>query len=176
MSKKNKDKTEGDSTLGGIGGILGGLTEMIERLGELAEKTQEISQQREFTDPNLGEQLKGIIGFNVKIGGLGGGEKLKVQPFGNIKRDEESGKTVVQEVREPMVDIFEEKDHLLVIAEMPGIGSDDVTIDIKDDVLTIRAERRGKKYGKEVLLPRSYPREKIEFSCNNGMLEIKCFE
>ena len=66
--------------------------------------------------------------------------------------------------------------HLLIVAEMPGIGSDDVTLEIKDDVLTIRAERGEKKYGKEVLLPRSYPREKMEFSCNNGMLEIKCFE
>lgn len=175
MSKKNSHKTEGDSSGGGISGFLGGLTEMIEKLGDLAEKTQEISRQREISDPNLGDQLKGIIGFNVKIGGLGE-EKLKVQPFGNIKRDEKSGETVVQEIREPMVDMFEEDDHLLIVAEMPGIGSDNVTLDIKDDVLTIRADRREKKYGKEVLLPRSYPREKIEFSCNNGMLEIKCFE
>jgi HSP20 family protein len=61
-----------------------------------------------------------------------------------------------------------------VVAEMPGIDEKDVKLDIKDDLLTIYAERGDKKYRKEVLLPRSYPREKMYISCNNGILEIKC--
>ena len=52
-----------------------------------------------------------------------------------------------------MVDVFEEEDHLLVLAELPGIGKDDIKVDLKDDVLTITAERGDKKYRKEVLLP-----------------------
>jgi hypothetical protein len=27
-----------------------------------------------------------------------------------------------------------------------------------------------------VLLPRGFRKEKMEFSCNNGMLEIKCYD
>lgn len=174
MSKKNRGKADDDNPLGGISGFLGGLTEIVEKLGELADKSRELSGKGELSDLGLGKQLKGVYGFNVRVGL--GDDKVKVQPFGNIKRDKQSGETVVQEVREPMVDLFEEKDHLLIVAEMPGIGSKDVKLEIKDDVLTIRAERGEKKYGKEVLLPRSYPREKMEVSCNNGMLEIKCFE
>lgn len=174
MSKRNKRETQDEGSLGGISGFLGGLTEIVEKLGELAEKSKDLSGQGELSDLGFGKQLKGVYGFNVRVGL--GEDKVKVQPFGNIKRDKESGETVVQEVREPMVDIFEEDDHLLVVAEMPGIGAADVTLDIKDDVLAIRAERGEKKYGKEVLLPRSYLREKMEVSCNNGMLEIKCFE
>ncbi len=174
MSKRNNRKTGDDSPLGGISGFLGGLTEIVEKLGELAEKSKGLSGQGQFSDLGLGKQLKGVYGFNVRVGL--GDDKVDVQPFGNIKRDKQSGETVVQEVREPMVDLFEEEDHLLIVAEMPGIGSGDVTLEIKDDVLTIRAEQGEKKYGKEVLLPRSYPREKMEFSCNNGMLEIRCFE
>jgi HSP20 family protein len=75
-----------------------------------------------------------------------------------------------------MVDVFEEEDHTLVVAEMPGIGTQDVQIDIKDDLLTINAKRGDKKYCKEVLLPRAYPPEKMEVSCNNGVLEIKCID
>lgn len=174
MSKNNRRKTEDDSSGGGVAGFLGNLTEIVERLGELAEKTKEVSGQGDLSDLGLGKQIKGVYGFNVKVGL--GEDKIKVQPFGNIKRDKQSGETVVQEVREPMVDMFEEEDHLLVVAEMPGIGSDDVTLEIEDDVLTIRAVRGEKKYEKELLLPHSYPREKVEFSCNNGMLEIICFE
>jgi HSP20 family protein len=101
---------------------------------------------------------------------------LKVEPFGNIRRDSQTGQTVVQEVREPMVDLFEEDEHLLIVAEMPGIGTEDVKLEVKDDVLKIKAERGDKKYRKEVLLPGVYRREKMSFSCNNGMLEIKCLK
>ncbi len=97
-----------------------------------------------------------------------------MEPFGNVRRDEKSGETVVQEIREPVVDVFEEKDHTLVVAEMPGISTKDVTLTVKDDLLTIYAEKRDKKYRKEILLPRSYPREKMKMTCNNGILEIKC--
>jgi HSP20 family protein len=41
-------------------------------------------------------------------------------------------------------------------------------------VLTIQAEEGDKKYRKELLLPGTYPREKMTVSCNNGILEIKC--
>jgi HSP20 family protein len=94
--------------------------------------------------------------------------------FGNIRRDADSGRTEVQEVREPMVDASEEQDHVLVLAELPGIGKDDVQVDVKDDVLTIAAERGEKKYRKEVLLPYCISKERIQITCNNGVLEIKC--
>jgi HSP20 family molecular chaperone IbpA len=31
-----------------------------------------------------------------------------------------------------MVDVFEEHDHVLVLAELPGIGKDDVQVEVKD--------------------------------------------
>jgi hypothetical protein len=58
--------------------------------------------------------VEGVYGFSVRTGP--GGSEVKVEPFGNIKRDEKSGKTVVEEFREPVVDIFEEEDHILVVA------------------------------------------------------------
>ena len=106
--------------------------------------------------------LKGVYGFSVKVGlGDKGDKEVKVEPFGNVRRDEKSGETVVQEIREPVVDVFEEKDHTLVVAEMPGVSTKDVKLTVKDDLLTIYAEKRDKKYRKEILLPRSYPREKM---------------
>jgi HSP20 family protein len=116
--------------------------------------------------------VKGIYGFTVKVGL--GDDQPRVEPFGNIRKDTRSGHTVVQEVREPAVDVFEEKDHVLVVAEMPGIGAEDVHIEIEDDLLTIAAQKGDKKYRKEVLLPESFSREKAQVSCNNGVVEIKC--
>ena len=156
----------------GLGGILKGLGGLVEKLGELAETGSELSKTGEIRGLGSHKDIKGVYGFTVKVG-LGGNE-VKVEPFGNIKRDEASGWSVVQEVTEPAVDVFEEADHTLVVAEMPGIGAEDVRLEVKDDVLTIVAERAKKKYRKEVLLPGSFPREKMKVSCTNGVVEIRC--
>jgi HSP20 family protein len=172
MTEKKKERTSQGGMEGGLGGILKGLGDLVEKLGELAESGRELSKTGEIHGPGKG--LKGIYGFTVKVGL--GDEGPSLEPFGNIRRYIKSGRTEVQEVREPMVDVFEEDDHLLVLAELPGIGKEDVGIDVKDDVLTISAERGDKKYRKEVLLPRSVSKEKMQVSCNNGVLEIKCLK
>ncbi len=167
MAKKSKV----DSNIGaGLGGMLKGLGDLVEKLQELGETGKEWSKTGEIQ----GKDLKGIYGFTVKVGLGDDKDKLKVEPFGNIRTDTKSGRTTVQEVREPVVDVFEEKDHVLVVAEMPGVGKDDVEITVEDDVLTLAAKRGDKKYRKEVLLPASVKREKMQVKCNNGVVEIKC--
>ena len=169
--KRTKGGASGDAADTGLGGILKGLGSLVEKLGELAETGRELSKTGEIH--GLGNKdVKGVYGFTVKVGL--GGEGVKVEPFGNIRRDDESGQSVVKEVMEPAVDVFEEGDHTLVVAEMPGVGVDDVHLDVKDDLLTITAERGKKKYRKEVLLPDSFPSEKMQVSCMNGVLEIRC--
>ena len=156
----------------GFGGVFKGLANLIEKLGDLAEKGEQL---KESTGEIQHRDIKGVYGFSVKVGlGDKGDKEVKVEPFGNVRKDTQSGETVVQEIREPVVDVFEEKDHTLVVAEMPGISTKDVRLEVKDDLLTIYAEKKDKKYRKEILLPRSYPREKMKMTCNNGILEIKC--
>jgi HSP20 family protein len=171
MMKKSSDKNQprGQDS-GSAGGILSGLAGLVERLNELAETGAELRRGGEIHAGREG--LKGIYGFTFKVG-LGGQAPL-VEPFGNIRADKTTGQAVVEEIREPVVDLFEEKDHLLIVAEMPGVGAGDVQLEVKDDVLTISAAKGDKKYRKELLLPGSFPREKMVLSCNNGVVEIKC--
>ncbi len=154
----------------GSGSAFGGILDFLEKLGELAEKGEQLSKTVQFEGKD--KNVKGVYGFSMKFGL--GGEKPEVRPFGNIRPDEESGESFVREVREPLVDVFEEEDHTLVVAEMPGVSEKDVNIEVKDDLLEIKAEKGDKKYRKEILLPRAYPRDKMKVSCNNGILEIKC--
>jgi HSP20 family protein len=172
MGKKNKDQDKSsEAGIGlGLGGILKGLGDIFEKLNELGETGRQMSQTGEIR--GSGKDLKGIYGFTVKVGL--GEDKPRIEPFGNIRKDAKSGRTVVQEVREPVVDVFEERDHVLVVAEMPGISADNVQLAVEDDLLTISAERGDKKYRKEVLLPGGFAREKMQVSCNNGVVEIKC--
>jgi HSP20 family protein len=172
MAGKKKKRPTPRGAESGLGGILKGLGQLVEKLGELAETRRELSKTGETRRP--GKELKGIYGFTIRVGL--GDEGPTLEPFGNIRRDIKSGRAEVQEVREPLVDVFEEVDHLLVQAELPGISKEDLRIETKEDVLTISAERGDRKYRKEVLLPRDLSLEKMQISCSNGILEIKCFK
>ena len=161
-SEKSERKIEGR-------GLLGGLSTLIENLGELAETGEELKKSGEIRSPD--GKLRGIYGFNIKVGL--GDDGIKVEPFGNVRKDAKTGTAVVEEVREPMVDVFEEEDHVLVLAEMPGVGEEDIKLELNEDVLSIAAEKGEMKYRKEVLLPAAFSPAKMSHTCRNGVLEVK---
>ncbi len=153
----------------GLGGFLGGLATLLEKLGELAEKREELHKSGEFRDSQ--GKVRGVYGVSIRTGL--GDQGVKVEPFGNVRKDEQTGKTVVAEVREPLVDIFEEPGYVLVVAEMPGISEGAFHLEVKDDVLTISATQGDMKYRKEVLLPAAFTPAQMSPTCRNGILEVK---
>jgi HSP20 family protein len=42
----------------------------------------------------------------------------------------------------PAVDVYEDEDKLVVKAELPGVEKDDISVDLQNGMLTIKAERR----------------------------------
>ncbi len=167
----NRDNT---SKKGGIEGILNGLGELVDKLGTLADKGEHLSRTGEFEwgGKDKDEDVKGIYGFSVKFGV--GGEEVKVEPFGNIRKDSQSGETVVEPEQEPVVDVFEEQDHILVVAEMPGIGSEDVQVHVQGQEMEIVATKGKRRYRKQIQLTKGCDQEKVDVKSNNGIVEIRC--
>ena len=157
-----------------FGRILSGLTDIAERLNEISEKGETVTKKGEFTFPSKEGGVKGVYGFSLKTGLGGKDDAIKVEPFGNIRKDKKTGEAVVQEIHEPLIDVFEDEDATTLIAEMPGVGSGDIKIDVRDDVLTISADKGEKKYRKEVLLSHSPAKDRIKVTCNNGIVTIRC--
>jgi len=88
----------------------------------------------------------------------------------------------------PAVDIYEGEDALTVVADLPGVATEDVKLDVERDVLAISARFLGEKVlpGDSVyseLLPCEYYRafalgdeldaSKISAHMKNGVLELK---
>jgi HSP20 family protein len=168
------DRKSGVDANFGLGGLFKGLGDLMEAASKLKEKGEEISKSGEIDFSSLNkikglQDLKGVYGVSVRTMADG---RSSVQPFGNIKKSPKKG-PMVEEVREPIIDIFDESDHINVVAEMPGIDEKDVQIEIKGDILNISAEGKNRKYQKEVLLASEATGENMTWAYKNGMLEIK---
>jgi HSP20 family protein len=173
MAKHKSKPAAGKSGLPGGEGFLSGLTSLLEKLGELAEKGQELHKSGTIGGLDPEGKLQGVYGFTLRSG-LGNKEPgIKVEPFGNVRPDEHTGQPVVHEIREPMVDLFEEADHVLIVAELPGIGDKELELELRDDILVIAAAKGEKKYRKEVLLPSAFAADKMSHTCRNGILEVR---
>lgn len=161
---------KGPTGTAAIGDILKGLGQLVEKLGEIEQAGEVLDEAGSLRGSD--GKLRGIYGVQVKVGL--GGKEVQLEPFGNLKPDPAGAETTVHETREPVCDVFEESHELRIVAEMPGVGVDDVQLELDGDLLTIRAERRDRKYWKELQLPRPIDVTKVVKSANNGVLELRC--
>ncbi len=159
--------SEGQANIGlGFGELFKGLGSFLDLVGEMAkEGKSEMSRTQEIHGPS---GVRGVYGFSVKMG-LGG--KPVVESFGNVHSTERGPE--VAEVREPLVDVFDEGDHVLVVAELPGVAEGGIRVEVKDDILALSAEGRDRKYAKELLLPATVDPASLRQSFQNGVLEVR---
>jgi HSP20 family protein len=89
----------------------------------------------------------------------------------------------------PAVDLYEEKDHIVVKAELPGMEKDNIEVNLSDNRLTIKGEKKQEEevkkegyyrsersYGSFVRtleLPRKVQTDKVKAAFKSGILEIR---
>ncbi len=70
--------------------------------------------------------------------------ELEARPKQKVERREET--TRPGAYFQPTVDIFETKDELVLVADMPGVRSDGVDVDVEGDELSIEGRVRSSDY------------------------------
>jgi HSP20 family protein len=154
-----------------MGGLLGGLGGLLEKLGELADAGEELSRSGEFKDAS--GKIHGVYGINVRTGlGDQGQTELKVEPFGNVRRGP-ADRPESTDIREPVVDVYEEDDCVLVLVELPGVAKDNVKLNVTDGMLDLSAERGKTTYRKEIELPKGCSAAQMSWECSNGILQVR---
>jgi len=78
-------------------------------------------------------------------------------------------KTAIKEEREPLTDVFDEKDNVKIYIEMPGVDKGDIQLDISEGFLEVKAKDF---YKKLKLQTESLNSEKATATCKNGVLKI----
>lgn len=88
----------------------------------------------------------------------------------------------------PAMDLVETADHYILRADLPGLGDDDVNVQLEDSVLTISGERKHEQHGdqegyyrleravggfsRSLTLPDGVDPESIQAHFDRGVLEI----
>ena len=75
--------------------------------------------------------------------------------------------------KQPVVDVFDEEDYLLILAQLPGMGEKDVNVKAEDNTVTITAENAVKKYLKTIKLSSYVMKGAVKFTYRNNILQAK---
>lgn len=75
--------------------------------------------------------------------------------------------------REPLIDLLEEEDHLIVLAELPSANENDVNIETEENTLTISVDNATKKYLKKVELPTPINKDTVKSTYRNNILQVR---
>ncbi|HEV3142478.1 MAG TPA: Hsp20/alpha crystallin family protein [Gemmataceae bacterium] len=143
-------------------GLLANLHNVVNSVQQLAESG--VHRVRKGVFPE-GTGLHGIYSLTVKADL--GRPALTIE-IGNPVR---SSATEVGDA--PATEVVEEAEQIRIVAEMPGISSEDVKINLAGETIKITAQKGSRKYAKEVALPFTPVPEKVSHTCHDGILEIK---
>ena len=145
--------------------------EMLRQIEEVMERIMSQMSQDGILDPESFQEFfrsaDGInpftFGFSMRVGPDG---KPMMQRFGNTPGTEEH-------TLEPLVDVVEEDDEIIVVAEVPGVERDEIKVKIKGTLLTIHADNPERPYHKEIELPSKVQKDEAKSAIRNGVLEIR---
>lgn len=138
------------------------MDEMIKNLMRTLQDGFDASKFEDFMNKSY------VYGFNIGVDDRG---KPVFRQFGNVK-PQEKGDVSSSEYREPLIDIFKEKENVRVIAEVPGIEKGDIKLTGKETSLTINAQSKNRKYEKTIELPVPVKIETAKAKYKNGVLEV----
>lgn len=158
--EKSKEESSAEHILEAVGSIVPGLGNLMKSLGKtdvikhrLHEVDEELKKRLKETGQGAGKQ-RPVISVGYRVGSIRGeGSVLHsgvAKPHAAPKPQEKLQKIVPGKARtKGMVDVFEEKNAVRIVAELKGLKASDIKVTIKGQTAYISA--KGKK--KEVKLP-----------------------
>jgi HSP20 family protein len=140
--------------------------EELERLGDIIDETM----QKAFDNPSKDASTKRsrFKSFSVRIGPDG---KPRIREF--TAREPLQDESEVSDDPEPLIDIIEDDETVVVLASLPGLDKDDIDLRLTGDTLTFSIDAEDFEWYDELKLPVKVSPKSVRASYKNGILEIK---
>lgn len=170
-SRARAPEAEGGEALaaklrGELGTLFGRLADAVAAAANAAQEgTQAESGERSIEIGGRTGRL--VFGYSIRVG-LDG---AKGEPFGHVAGGRPAASADAE--RQPIVDIIEEADAVVVIAEVPGVSEQDVTVTVDRDNRLRITTPPPLRYGRTVPLPAAVDSSRMSFACRNGILEVR---
>ncbi len=141
------------------------LYDELEKLGDLIDETMQKAFDNSKDTPTKRNRSKD---FSVKIGPEG---KPRIREFNN--RQPQQAESEVSDDPEPLVDIIEEGETVIVLVALPGVNKDDIDLRLTENNLTFSVDAADFEWYNELKLPARVNPKSARASYKNGVLEIK---
>lgn len=162
MPRREDDDWDGDFFEDMFSDMGFDIRKMNERMKKIWEKV--------LSDPNLATEGPRIYGFTYKVGPEG---KPYFQEFGNVPGVRgQWPRYSDHDVREPITDITEDKTHLYITYELPGISKDNIDLKVAGTNVTINVKEGSRKYYKSIDLDYEVKPESTKARFVNGILDV----
>jgi len=158
-----------------LGKLLSSPEDVGDRLQELREKLKQAGGKEVLGDEKWGSGGVSIGGHFRTRGILGDREyHIGTTPRPRPRPERRPQKAPEPpEVAEPAVDVFNEPQEIMIVAEVPGVGLEDLELRIEDDVLSLSTKPTvRRKYKKEIKLSFEVDKDTLKATCRNGILEV----
>lgn len=146
------------------------IQKMLENLVKDPEFFEQLTKNQDFSKfqtPSDNDFFPPVImGWSVQIGPDGKPVIKKVDQTSE-KPDKEKP---FEERREPVIDILNQENEIVLIVETPGIDKNDIKLNTTEKEITIEA---GKKFKKKLALPEKVVPNQAQAKYNNGLLEVR---
>jgi HSP20 family protein len=137
----------------------------LERLGEMIDDTMQKAFDGISTDKSV--KPTRIRGFFIKVGPDGKSKLREYSDFGSITDESE----LVDDF-EPLVDIIEKKDILIVLVALQGVKKDDINLRVTENCLIVSIDAEEFEWYDEFKLPSRVKPKSAFASFKNGVLEV----
>lgn len=135
-----------------------------------AQVPKDLVRDKRLSDGSVKREIGPIVyGYSMTIGPEG---KPTIREFGNVKRGGKTPWNELTDKREPMVDVVETDKEVRVLAEVPGVSKEEITVLLDSNKLTLSVNTEKRKYHKELELPDGVKPDSAKSTYNNGILEI----
>jgi len=156
-----------------LGKLLSSPEDIGDRLQELREKLKKAGGKETLTD----EEWKsgGIsIGGHFRTRGVLGDAEYHIGTTSRPRPQQKAARAPEPpEVVEPAVDIFDEAEEIMIVAEVPGVGLEDLELKIEDNIFSLSTKPTApRSYRKEISLDSQPVPESLVANCRNGILEV----